>query len=76
MKEKKYPAKIGLGFVIDSNFKNCLKTIDQWKRYGNRMAKEKSKYGIVWNCALLLIDEPEIWQNSFDYVSISFYYSA
>lgn len=75
MKEQKYPARIALDFVQDSDGKKILKSVSQWKRYAEKLAIQKSKIAkFSWNSSVMLCDDPEIHLKSFNYVSIGFYH--
>lgn len=39
----KYVAKDTIGYLVDSNWKPMLKTLEQWQRYANREAKKANK---------------------------------
>ena len=49
-------AKIGMGYILDSNLQPAKATRRYWQRYGDKLAAAKSKldgcrwYACLWEC--------------------------
>lgn len=55
--KKKYKCKCGLGFWHDGNFNPLKKTLKQWQKMGDKIAKKDSKRdGITWRCFIGICD--------------------
>ncbi len=72
---QKYRAFLGLDCIRNESFELVMKTVDQWKVYAKRLAKQKTKLEkFDWEASVFFANDSEIHGKSFDYVRISFYH--